>query len=117
MATSRVFPESVPILTADDMRKRAYCSDDGRMCLLGRFCSVFEGCDSNTEIDDFVALHDKSALVKKFEKFVEDHPNARPVSGFLVDINDNIPLAQSAEIWNDFVKSIGYTQISMEAAG
>ena len=121
MANKLRYPELVPILTADDMLKDSYCDDDGRMCLVGRFFSVFEFvqpstgtvCNQKFEVE---VERPQNLRQKQFEDFVLHHRYASAGSS-VARVNDKISGAKSAQIWNEFVASQGYTEISLEAVG
>ena len=105
------YPKEVPILTAKDMCKCVYARADGsRMCLRGWFSSVFDGWDWRKSIKRCSAQR-RGALASLTDV-------AMVVSGKRIanieNINDNVSAAKAAKIWNEFVKSLGYTEIDYQ---
>lgn len=90
--TTDQWPDSLPILTADDICSGKYF-DNGKSCLLGWISRASRRQEPSTS----------RLLTRELCRFLGDGP---------VGLwNDTHTLQECADKWNEFVRELGYTEI------
>ncbi len=90
------WPESVPVLTAEDIHQGGYNGPNGTHCLIG-WCRKVTGTPSEKW---------QGTVVKR----ICDEMKAL-VPGNIATFNDSRPKATVASVWNDTMRRLGYTEI------
>ena len=86
------WPEEVPILEAGDICRGAY-TRGRKHCLAGWAAAWFR--DFDTRIEVFRLIRERI-----------------PIRGTIGGFNDAHPLDEVAQLWNDTMRDLGYTEVS-----